>query len=95
MDNISLYTAGAFLIISEILPFIPNTGNGFLHTIIEIIKGVFEFINKNKQEINEKILEDKTKEYKKDINGENKNTEELKKRLEEVNKELEKYSENV
>ena len=89
--NIGLYTTTGLFIISEILPFIPKIGNGFLHSIFEIIKNILEFINKNKIEINEKI--DKSSEeneilFEKDQTNK---IEELKKRLEDLNKELEKY----
>ena len=98
--NIGLYTTTALFIISEILPFIPKTGNGFLHSIFEIIKNILEFINKNKIEVDKKIENkiDKSSEeneilFEKDTNK----IEELKKRLEDLNKELEKYKylENV
>ena len=78
-----IYITSALFVISEILPFIPVSGNGFFHTFIEILKGVLKIIkNKEKQsdEKDSKIILNKT-------------AEDLKKRLDEVNKEIE-YLEN-
>jgi hypothetical protein len=83
MDYDSIYTyvtLGLFLL-SEILPFLPCSGNGFLHGIVDVSK---KLILKNK---NDDDTED-------DIPTRN-NSEriiELKKKLDEINTEIEKIN---
>ena len=86
-----IYISSGLFIISEILPFIPVSGNGFFHTFIEILKGILTIIrNKEKQSVIDDINDEK------DSKILNKTAEDLKKRLDEVNKEIEnlKYLEN-
>ena len=86
-----IYISSGLFIISEILPFIPVSGNGFFHTFIEILKGILTIIrNKEKQTVIEDINDEK------DSKILNKTADDLKKRLDEVNEEIEnlKYLEN-
>ena len=86
-----IYISSCLFIISEILPFIPVSGNGFFHTFIEILKGILTIIrNKEKQTVIDDINDEK------DSKILNKTADDLKKRLDEVNKEIEnlKYLEN-
>lgn len=66
---------GILFILSEILPFIPKTGNGFIHSIVDLIKRKKD--NKDNSEIEE--LES--------INTSERILE-LKKKLEEINNEI-------
>jgi len=86
-----IYISSGLFIISEILPFIPVSGNGFFHTFVEILKGILTIIrNKEKQSVIDNINDEKDSEIL------NKTADDLKKRLDEVNKEIEnlKYLEN-
>lgn len=77
-DNYMPYASivtGILFILSEILPFIPKTGNGFIHSIVELIKRKED--NKDNSEIEE--LES--------INTSERILE-LKKKLEEINNEI-------
>jgi hypothetical protein len=78
-----IYITSGLFIISEILPFIPVSGNGFFHTFIEILKGVLSIIKNKQKEINDINTEKDSKIIL------NKTADDLKKRLDEVNKQIE------
>lgn len=71
----SSIVTGILFILSEILPFIPKTGNGFIHSIVELIKRKEE----NKDNLESEELES--------INTSERILE-LKKKLEEINNEI-------
>ncbi len=66
---------GILFILSEILPFIPKTGNGFIHSVVELIK--------NRSKENENSESDELES----INT-SERIQELKKKLEEINNEI-------
>jgi hypothetical protein len=73
---------GILFILSEILPFIPKTGNGFLHTIVELIR------NKGKLPVENKDKDDSENEEELECINTSERIIELKKKLNEINNEI-------
>ena len=77
---------GILFILSEILPFIPKTGNGFLHSIVELVKNKRKSTHKNDNNIDN--IDNIENEEELECINTSERIIELKKKLNEINNEI-------